>query len=1411
MIKIEFKRKKLILAIAMLPFLLLSAQAFGQNAGVSGTVTDASGAVLPGATITAISGETGVKSATTTNNAGVYNFASLPTGTYSVSAEMPGFQTLKKTDVKLVVGSQLRVSFEMQVSTRQDTIEVTTSVADMLLEATSTTGTIMDDKVAKELPLVANDVMQLVNVMGGVVKAENTIFGNSDQTFAGIRADAINITRDGISVNDARYSSGIVTPSRLNPEMVGEFKLILTPVDAEMGRGSGQVQILTKSGGNEYHGSGVWSNINTALDANEWNANRTGTQAMWKNVNQYTISGGGPIIKNKTFFFASWDQNIVRKREQVTATSVLTPCARKGIYRYWSGFIPGNADLAAPSFTAGAQTIASVDANGIPVRPNIAPSGSGAYAGPQTVSYGSVLGQLSAAAKAQIDADPINCSQYNFGGGSTGVVANTAWDKYRKTYDTTGYVDRFSKMMPLPNYYRTGDGLNTAALRWTRTTHGEDTVYGSGMDSARKSITAKIDHNIGSKHRLSGTYSFEKDLSDGENEPTWPSSSNGFGGAINRQPQTFTATFTSTLKPTLLNEFRFGLAYNMNQTMGAIDNPTTGEALKAEMQKYVDTSNWAAWKGLPVLIAPAGFAPNVSNFMGGRTAPPSTWGGRDWRWNYADTLSWTKGSHAFKIGGDIRLTKTQSFLTGSFDATANSWNWWPYVTGGDTTYATPSGLLAGGGFPGIVGLDNVGFSSASGSVTAAYSLLNYMVGSITSVKQFYFAKDTKATDWSDPATAAGQMRWIRTRQREFDVFFKDDWKIHNNLTLNLGIRWEYYGVPWNLDGMTIGVVGGAQNLFGGQSGGFDQWLRGTPAFDTNKVTTQHFIGPGSANPSESLFNKDRNNFGPAVGFAWQLPWFGKGKTTIRGGYQVSYLQIGRAWDASATQPGTQWRDTFSGDAQKMPYMDLATLQNAIPTSKWWDGSVKVLGVRPLNGKQDADASVWDPNVRNPYIQSLTMAISRQIGSSLTVDVRYIGTLSRKQMGSINLNTNNWLKNGLKEAFDIARAGGESALLNQLIPPGSLAGGAPGASGAAQLRQSYFTSTALANGNYNSIASTLATSNGTTYAPNSYGELARKSGLGPNFIKTNTQFGSATWNANLNNSQYHSMQAQITMRPTHGFNFVATYTWSKNLGIRGDGTDPLNRHADYGILGSDRSHALTTYGTFNLPLGSSGFAFRNSSGWVKELVEGWQLSWVSSMSSGLPYSAGAGAATMFGGSALDLVDPSLFDPKGGHVSWDPGARGGYYFGNGQYTAVTDPSCSSIAPSLQFTCSMNLKALAVASGPNAGKIVLQQATPGRRGTFDPNSLVGPGRWSLDMAISKNFRIMEGKFINFRIDVNNIFNHPAPSGSAPFSYDQRTYAPGNPISSLTDVSNGANSFGYLGYKVGHRVFSAKVRVTF
>jgi hypothetical protein len=279
-------------------------------------------------------------------------------------------------------------------------------------------------------------------------------------------------------------------------------------------------------------------------------------------------------------------------------------------------------------------------------------------------------------------------------------------------------------------------------------------------------------------------------------------------------------------------------------------------------------------------------------------------------------------------------------------------------------------------------------------------------------------------------------------------------------------------------------------------------------------------------------------------------------------------------------------------------------------------------------------------------------------------------------------------------------------------------------------------------------------------------------------------------------------------------------------------DPLNRALDYGILGIHRSHMLQTYGTYNLPLGPNGYLFRNSSGLVKKLADGWQLSWISSITSGMPASITNGLS-MWGGSGVDLVRPDLFDTKGGQITWEHGADAGFYYGD-RYMQVPDPRCLSVQgdqPSLANnfrgtglvrTCRDNLNALAVVDHfetddagnpvPIAGDIVFQKAQPGTRGNFAPNSLTGPGRWSLDMAMSKNIEFMEGKSINFRVDVNNILNHPTPTASNPgtaggATYNYRDYWWTNPNFNL----NSDDAFGLIRYKAGHRVFSAKVRITF
>ena len=193
-----------------------------------------------------------------------------------------------------------------------------------------------------------------------------------------------------------------------------------------------------------------------------------------------------------------------------------------------------------------------------------------------------------------------------------------------------------------------------------------------------------------------------------------------------------------------------------------------------------------------------------------------------------------------------------------------------------------------------------------------------------------------------------------------------------------------------------------------------------------------FIGPDSPNPSQNFYNDDYNNFGPVAGFAYTLPWGGKGKTVLRGGIQISYLTFGRADNAISNMPGLT--QPYSYTTPSGAYMSLADLKNLIPLalpSNIVPPSSTNIATTPVT-QRSLGLTTYDPNIRTPYTQNLNMRLTRTIGSSLTVDLVYAGNLSRKSATSINLNTPNMLSNGLFDAFKTARAGGESPLLDKLF-------------------------------------------------------------------------------------------------------------------------------------------------------------------------------------------------------------------------------------------------------------------------------------------------------------------------------------------------------------------------------------------
>src|SRR5438105_513659 len=299
--------RKSIVAAAVLLCAVACTQAFGQisNATVSGTIEDATHAVLPGVMITATNTATGVTTTAVSNEAGTYNLPSLLPGPYKISAELPGFQT-RSYDVTLGNAQTVRLNFRLNVAGVGTAVEVSVAVDTLLATSSASVGEVLTQDKVKDLPLVGNNALFLLNTLSGARMDDNGVTG----TFAGMSNYNVNVLRDGIdaSASASFMQAGVQLATMLNPDLVGELRLIVAPVDAEMGRGNGQMIVQTRSGTNQLRGSAVWAVRNSALDANTWRNNRTidpktgawkAIPTDWNNRNEYSVSAGGPLGKNK--------------------------------------------------------------------------------------------------------------------------------------------------------------------------------------------------------------------------------------------------------------------------------------------------------------------------------------------------------------------------------------------------------------------------------------------------------------------------------------------------------------------------------------------------------------------------------------------------------------------------------------------------------------------------------------------------------------------------------------------------------------------------------------------------------------------------------------------------------------------------------------------------------------------------------------------------------------------------------------------------------------------------------------------------------------------------------------------------------------------------------------------------------
>ena len=294
--------------------LLFAISGFAQviNATLRGTVTDATGALIPGVEISATETETGVVSTALTNESGTYQFPSLQPGPYRVSASLAGFQS-QILQITLGTSQQIRQNFTLQVGAVAQAVEVSVAADQLLTTLSSSVGNALPQREVADLPIVGRNVMDIATtIMPGVFGD-----GHPNTTFAGITATGggnIGISMDGVTMNTGTHVQGLKTATFINPDMVDEVRVVVAAVDVE-GRGSAQIQIRTRSGTNQFHGGATFNVRNSALDANTWLNNRQHVAPCGTTARSTPLILADPLSRTRHFSSACSMRRTDRKRK----------------------------------------------------------------------------------------------------------------------------------------------------------------------------------------------------------------------------------------------------------------------------------------------------------------------------------------------------------------------------------------------------------------------------------------------------------------------------------------------------------------------------------------------------------------------------------------------------------------------------------------------------------------------------------------------------------------------------------------------------------------------------------------------------------------------------------------------------------------------------------------------------------------------------------------------------------------------------------------------------------------------------------------------------------------------------------------------------------------------------------------